>query len=223
MSKQLLIKDSIKYLLFSEIYLRYKEPKAKRRAFSILEAAITCFDRKGFENVTLKSIAREAAVSAPLLRHYFTDLKEIRETSLKYIRLLAQKFVVNSIGTEQRPDHMLKKYLQAHYSWSSSFKSHIRVWLSFLSISSKDATARELNTLSVLAGNNRISELLASGREVGCFTHSEDRKTALIMQALLLGWLISLATEVIKDPDGYTKEVIRQCLSLVGAEKIADA
>lgn len=210
------IQDHVRYLLFSEIYLRYNQPKAKRKAFTILEAAIHCFEKKGFENVTLKAIAREVGSTPPLLKHYFTGLDEIRELSLKYIRLVGQKIVVDAIGDANTPAEMLRRYLHGHVYWSQHFKAHIRVWLRFLSYCSVHTVDREMNTMAVSVGKKRIEELLAEGRNLGQFKHQNDQATAKLLQTLMLGWLMSLVTENIADADQFSEEVIHHCLLLVG-------
>src|SRR5262249_37486920 len=105
------LKDDLRYLVFSEIYLRFSEPKTLRRAFAILESAIDCFDKKGFGYVTLTMIARQAGVTRQSVNHYFKDLAEIRETAIKYIRLIGQNVVVNAIKEGVRSDLVLKHYI----------------------------------------------------------------------------------------------------------------
>jgi AcrR family transcriptional regulator len=217
LAKKALFRDDVRYLVFAEIYLRFSEPKTKRKAFALIEAAIDCFDKTGFEHVTLEMIAREAGVTRPLLRHYFSGLDEIRELSLKYIRVIGQKVVVEALAGATQPDEMLKRYLNAHFYWSSNFKTHIRVWLSFLSISSKRKRDRALNTIAIEAGTQRLIQLLGSGRAAGVFKHSDDFKAARLMQTLMLGWLVSMATEDLESREDFSKMVIEECLALVGA------
>jgi TetR/AcrR family transcriptional regulator, transcriptional repressor of bet genes len=208
---------SLKYVAFGEIYLRYSEPKAKRRAFSLFEAAIKCFDNKGLENVTLKTIAREAGVTAPLLRHYFSGLAEIRELTLKYIGVISQKIVIDAIHSTNDPVEMYKRYVQAHLYWSLNFKRHLRVWISFLAKTAKRKTDRAFNTLAISAGTHRIVELISAGKLAGSFTHSDNQVTAKLIQTLILGWVIALATEELENPELYSKSVVDHCMKLVGA------
>jgi hypothetical protein len=49
MARTPVIKDHLRLLIFSEIYLKFSEPKTRRRAFTILETAIECFARKGYQ------------------------------------------------------------------------------------------------------------------------------------------------------------------------------
>lgn len=207
--------DYFNHLVFNEIYLRYSEPKSQRKAFAILEAALNCYYRDGFEKVTFKSVAREAGLAPPSLRRYFKDLNEIQELTIKYIHLIAQKLVVEVLNDSENPLESLKKYLNAHLNWAKNFKKHLCVWLSFISYCGNKKRERELNTRAVLNGAYRISELLARGRKAGVFFHKNDFETARIIQTLILGWLTTLATENVESPEAYTQSIIQHCLHVV--------
>lgn len=208
-------KDDLSHLIFEEIYQRYSEPKTRRKAFAILESAISCYDRRGFDSVTFKMIARECGLTAPSLRHYFADLDEIRETAMKYIHMIAQKIVVDGMADAKDPLERFRKYLESHELWAKHFKRHLCVWVSFISFSSRKKKERALNTEAVLNGAKRISELLARGRKSGVFTHKNDFMAARLIQTLILGWLTTLVTEDLAKPEVYTESVIEECFLLV--------
>ncbi len=217
MSRQI-IKDDLRFLLFSEIYSRFDEPKTKRKAFALLEAAIQCFDRKGFEGTTLNMIAREAGISRPLLNHYFKGMQEIRETSIKYIRVLFQKIAVDAMSKSERPDEMLKQYIEACFFWAENFKTHRHVWLRFLSSCGKSKSDRLLNTRSVNAGSERLAQLLSKGQSTGVFTCSDHWQAARLIQLTVLGALTAYATENSSSNVDLSSSVIRQCMIIAGAD-----
>jgi AcrR family transcriptional regulator len=217
LAKNKLISDDLRYLIFGEIYQRYSEPKARRKALTLLEAAITCFDKAGLEHVTFKTLAREAGLTAPSLRHYFANLEEIRELALKYIHLTSQKIVVDAMSAATDPDEMFRCYLEAHYKWAKNFKSHIRVWLSFLSYCSRNKDGQNLNTSAMANGARRIDQLIEIGKDAGVFTAGDGQDRARMIQALLLGWLTTLITEKLPNPDQYTQQVFKQCFVMLRA------
>lgn len=210
-----LLRDDLSHLIFDEIYQRYSEPKTRRKAFAILESAISCYDKRGFDSVTFKMIARESGLTAPSLRHYFSDLNEIRELAVKYIHSIAQKIVVDAMTTASDPRDRFKKYLEAHSIWAKHFKRHLCVWVSFISFSSRKKKERALNTQAVLNGAKRISEMLSRGRRSGAFHHKDDFQTARLIQTIILGWLTTLVTEDLEKPDDYTESVIKECFLVV--------
>lgn len=217
-----ILKQNLRYVLFADISLKFTEPKTKRRAFAIIEAAINCYDRKGFENVTLEMIARESGMTRPSLKHYFKDLEEIRDLSLKYIRVFVQKLGVESMGDSKKPDDMLNGYLEAHLKWTLNFKVHFRVWMNFLSSCTRVEKNRALNSKAVDVGTERLVELLERGRREGIFIHKNDFEAARVIQCTMIGWLIALATEDMKDIDFFSNAMKKQCLSVVLKDSLSE-
>jgi AcrR family transcriptional regulator len=216
-SQRAIIKDDVRYLLFSEIYLRYDEPKTKRKAYSLLEAAIQCFDKKGFEDTTMEMIAREAGVTRPLLRHYFKDTRDLRETALKYMRLILQRVAVEAMLKSERPDEMLHLYLEACFTWARTYKVHRRVWLGFLASCGRRTSDRELNTQAVNTGTDRIVQLLKAGKDAGLFQFEDEHIAARLIQITILGALVTTTSENIDETEPLERAVIRQCLAIAGA------
>jgi AcrR family transcriptional regulator len=205
-------------LVLKEIYHRFSETKTPSRAFGFLEAAIHCFDKKGFENVTITMIARESGVTRQLLSHYFKDLAEIREVAIKYIRVIGQQLMLQELARENKPDKILLAYLRSHLVWVNNFRSHIRVWLKFLSYCSKKDLDRHLNSVAIKAGHGRIEQIIQQGRTQGVFTHADDGVTATIIQTLIAGWLVILVTEDIENSNGYSEMVMQHIMRTVGIE-----
>ena len=219
MSLKILIRSDIKYLLFSEVYLR-AEPKSRRRALALVEAAISCFAKSGFENVSLEMIAREAGVSRTLLNHYFSDANEIREISIKYIRLCFQKIAVEALAKGSDPKEMLASYVDACFFWLKNFRKHALVWLSFLHRCANLKTFRALNTKAVDVGHQRIMTVLEMGQQAGIFTFKDCQQSAKTIQSLICGALVSIVSEDMPDPKSYTTLIRLQCLALVGVKTL---
>lgn len=207
--------DDLRYIVFSAIYQRYSEPKSRRKAFSILETALTCYYKKGFDGVTFKMISRESGLKPPSLRHYFSDLKEIQEFTIKYIHVSAQKLIVDELLKSDDPMKMLKNYLHAHYLWAVHFEKHLCVWIHFVSFSSRRKHEKSLNTEAVINGAHRISDILARGRKLGVFHHKNDFVTARVIQTIILGWLTTLVTEEIENVKEFSQNIIQECIHIV--------
>lgn len=212
---QKIIKDDLRYLLFSEVYQRIETPKGKRKALLLLEIAIGCFAKYGFKATTLEMIAREAGVTRPMIRHYFDSLSEIEEYALKYIRYIFQKFTVEAIAKENSPSLMLSAYVKACIDWTEQFKSHAVVWVSFLHRGSYNKKSRALNTAAVSVGTQRIAALLTDGKAAGEFRFNDTRKTARMIQLIITGSVISALSEDYEIRQ-FTDDVTSSCLALVG-------
>ena len=62
---------------------KVSEAHLEQRRNQILEAAVTCFARKGFERTTMADIAAEAGVSDTLAYRYFSGKDEIIEAAIR--------------------------------------------------------------------------------------------------------------------------------------------
>lgn len=200
-------------MIFNEIYQTYSEPKTRRKAFLIIENAIHCFDKKGFEHVTFTMIARETGLTAPGLRHYFSNIEEIRRTAMKYIHLAAQKIVLNTMINSDDPKDLLKLYLYGHYLWVTQLKTYYRVWLNFLSYSSTRKNERHLNMLATENGTSRIIEILSMGKAAGVFKHEDDYLGARYIQTFILGWLTACVSQDIENMEAYSEAMMKNCLA----------
>jgi AcrR family transcriptional regulator len=206
----------VRYLLFADIYLRLEEPKSKRKAFGLLEAAITCYAKKGFEAVTMEMIAREAGVTRTLLLHYFEDGSEIRELAIKYIRLMMQKIAIDFMESETTASGKLEKYVEACFFWSKNFRTHALVWLAFLHRCSGDKKLRELNTLASSVGADRIVSLIQLGQAQKVFPLREGglEHAAKTIQALITGALIVSVSENLEDDKLAAEQTRQLCLQM---------
>lgn len=214
--KAKILRDDLRYIIFTEVFQRFNEPKKNRRAFSILEVAIDCFDRKGFANVTFVMVAREAGMTRQALGRYFKNIDDLREVSLKYIRILGQKMALDLIGNKKDPVELFSGYVSVHFTWAKVYRSHARVWLSFLSSCAQKKSDRRLNTLAVIAGHERIVQLIEKGKRSGVFQCADSLMAAKAVQTLLTGWTMSLITEDLADEAKTTQVIIQNCLRTVG-------
>ena len=212
-----IIKDEINYLVFGEIYHRFDDPGAKRKAFTILEATIECLNKKGFGSVTLEMVAREGGVSRSAIKHYFSDLDDLSGTAIKYIRLRFQKRVVDAVSKHTTPTAMLAQYIDSCFEWVENQRAHANVWLSFLSQCVRRPTLREINTTAVVIGEERIQRLLKLGQEAGAFSFASPEAAAKAVQSLVMGAMITYASENLADPAEYKAIIKRNCLALAGA------
>jgi|GEM_PF-2287765 len=218
MGRAKLIQDDVRFLLFSEVYQRLEEPRARRKAFLLVDATIQCLSRKGFDGVTLEMISREAAVSRPLINHYFKDLEDLLDCAVKYIRLLFQRVVVEQTVKEKDEVQMLASYVRTCFAWIDGFRVHGEVWLSLLHRCSRGKKYRTLNTLAVQTGSQRITTMIQLGIDHGFMNCSEPAVRAKMIQTLITGAMVTYSTEEIEDPKRYVVDVISQCLAIVGAK-----
>lgn len=220
MAKTLLKRKDLQYLIFGEIYQSYEDPKAKRKAFSIVEAAITCLSKHGLQNLTIAMVAREAGVARSLVHYYFASADEIQITSVKYVRFLFQKIAVDALAAERAPDKMLEAYVRACFYWIDNFRKHALVWLTYLHRCGSHATDRELNTRAAVVGEERIAALIEAGCAAGLFQCENSSDAAKALQTLICGGLVCYTTENLPDPRAFENLVVKNCLRIAGRPHI---
>lgn len=189
------LKNDFQYLLFSEIYDRYNSPKKRRTAFSILEAAVDCFAKSGFERTTLQMIAKHAGQSRSSVHEYFNTIDEIRMTAIKYIRLLYQAYVLEEIQKETKPEEIFKVYFYCAFKWPRYFPKHSSVWISFMHLTTINPKFKGLNTASVEVGFSRLKEIVTMGVQTGAFSVSDVSSATRMIYLLINGLLLAQATE----------------------------
>lgn len=206
----------LRQLIFAEIDLRYSEPKAQRKAWDIMEAAIKVLAANGFEGVTLEMIARKAGVTRPAIKHYFKNIDELLETTTRYVRLLFQKMAVEAMIKGKRPDEMIGNYIDACFLWVEEIRPHALTWLGFLLECSRTKSWREVNTAAVRTGEERLQALLDKGKEVGVFKFDDAVVSAKMVQSLITGAMITYAAENLDDPKKYAADVRSAALKILG-------
>lgn len=209
-----LLKKDIKYVLFSEIYDKFSEPKTKRKAFLILENTVGLIDKRGFENITFIMIARESGISTPTLRYYFKNIEEIKDLAIKYVYTVAQKIVITHMKPAKSSEERLRLYLEGHYLWVYNAKVYYRVWLNFVSNSARNKKFKEMNTRATLVGTDRIVDMLSSGRSASKLSDEEIYIKARFLQTFILGWLSACTSQEIVDTRKFSEQMISECLKL---------
>ena len=94
--------------------LQFKKSQETQKL--ILDSAIKCFVRYGYQQTTTLKIAEVASVSRGAMRHHFTNKLEITKATIEYLfnkRLLAFRSSVSSAETQKdKVKYLLYSYWQ---------------------------------------------------------------------------------------------------------------
>lgn len=211
------IPKELNYLVFADIYQRIESPKASRKAYMLLESAISCYARKGWERTTLDMIAREAGLTRPAIKHFFKDAKELRLFAVKYVRLLFQKRAIAAMTLQKSPIDMLDSYVRSCFLWCAESRTHALVWLSFLQACAHSKSDREVNTEAVNTGTDRLFLLLRQGKEAGFFEIEDPLRAARLVQLIILGGLMTVASENLSAD--VEELAVAHCHQIVGSRQ----
>lgn len=200
---------------FTDSDHRFSVPKTRRRVALILEAAIHCYLISGFESVTFKMIARESGITSSSLRHYFKNLKEVQELTIRYVYYIFQKEVLDGLEKDLDPDKILLRFIVAHLSWANNHPKHINFWNSFAVYSYKSETEKKLFSALLTRHLIYIESLLSRGRRIDLFRHKNDSEKALVIQTILVGWMMLMPQTKTENSSDYSTIVFNECMSLV--------
>jgi len=76
--------------------------KGQRTKQMILEKALVCFGKKGFDGATLFELAKAAKTHKPLIIHYFKSIENLQVEALQFAARVGREFTVNFLETEKK-------------------------------------------------------------------------------------------------------------------------
>lgn len=188
------LRDDFQYLIFSEIYQSLGTRKQSRVAFQILEATIDCIAKKGSSNLTMKAVERSSGVTSSKICYYFKNLETLKVISVKYIRILYQTYVIESLESVENLEQAFEVYFESCLTWPRYFPKHSSVWIAFLHSASLNDSSRAINSEAVSVGLKRLEALVAKFRDDIKDT-KKVAKGVYLVHTLITGLLLSEATE----------------------------
>ncbi len=211
----MIILKSKEYILFEKAFDSFKTAAQKKQAFYIIETAIDCYSKRGIGNSALSTIANRASCSLSKLKFYFNNSETLILSTLKYIRLLYQEYVVSEISKATNPQQRFDLYFTACLDWPQKNKQYAAVWISAMHKASKDKSVIDLNTIAVQTGLERLATLIQEGKDEKVFFCDSSKSAAQTIHTLMTGFLLSIFTE--KQSDRLNKEKIlkTQCLKIL--------
>lgn len=215
--KTKVLENHLENVVFSSVYLKKVSPGSQRKAHSILEVWIDLVNRKKTLSVSFADLAKELDSSRSTLQHYFSGIEDLRETAFKYVRVLYQSHVVESVANLQDndPKKIFETYFDQSVAWPKITPKYSFLWIEFLALSSKYKTRQDLNCEAVKAGLMRLSSVIEHGQAIGLFAKGSPEKKARLIQILITGLILSEATEGQSVFEGQVQAVREHCLFLI--------
>lgn len=109
---------------------------AEERRREVLEAAIRCLARAGYDAVRLRDIAKEAGVSIGLLQHHFESREELLEHAFRQASSDLLETWQLVIGAHQEPWDRIVALFEQH-SAREDPKTHCTTWTEFAAASAR--------------------------------------------------------------------------------------
>lgn len=197
---------------------KVSEERLEQRRKQILDAAITCFARKGFHETTMAEIAAEAGVSDTLAYRYFSGKDEIIDAAVKEwrsttivsadgaedLRGLLETLVTQNISRFDQPEAMRALMNVQFRSWAEALHDEgLRT----------EVVERWRHHVEVVEG------LVVRAQEQGQIPSTLDTKA---MARVMLGAHYGLNVQAVLDPEVDLVECARAMVSLVFGRYVVD-
>jgi len=180
--------------LYAQLFV-LEPTKSQKRRIQIVETAIECFSKYGFENTTYEKIAAACKVTRPLIIHYFPEKDSLLQMTITYIRANLQNFAVAALMKETTTEGQLRAYVESTFDWVKDFPAHAQTWLLFYYNASIRPDMKELNSKLVNTGHERIFALLQKAHAERKTPRAPTMEQAKMIQNLITGSLHSILTE----------------------------
>lgn len=183
----------------NEIYLnlfKFQPSISQRRQIEIMEGALKCYIKVGFDKATFEKVAESAKASRSLVVHYFKSRDDLFEKTMTYVRHTYQMNVIEAIkAAGANPVDQLEAFVRASVGWGESAPVHAKCWLIFLFSCVRNKKHRKMNHDWVQTGQKRITALLTQVSASKAFTIENPESKARELQRYISGSLITYGTE----------------------------
>lgn len=169
--------------------VRYKKSEEKRR--QILHAAFRALSERGYDAVTLQTIADQAEVSKGVVHYYFENKEAVLIELLEWLtgRISAKEQA--AVGEQHTATSKLKAYIDSAFPSPAQNRAFYRVYLDFLARASRIPVYREINQRFYDSCAGISTEILTLGQQEGIFSHElVPEKTAPVIRAIIDGCLL---------------------------------
>lgn len=168
------------------------------RRQQILEAAMTCFARKGYHQTTMDEIAAELPFSKGLLYYYFETKRALFLGILQSWIDMSEKAWETMLSSDESATSLLRKGLEYSVELVVANVDLARMEFEFYGELGRDNDIRDIFRVFFSECRGQFEAILKAGVASGEFREHNSGALA----AVLLGTYEGLAMQVIVDPDG---------------------
>lgn len=173
----------------------------------IIKAAITCFDKTGFEPTTFKKIALSVGVTQPLLYRYFKNKMDLFGACCISVAVESRTFVDNYIDQRSSAADRLLAYLNGNLEWFGKHKNKAQILIGMYYFAFNDPNISRINNEISEIGTARVETHLAQIEHELGKEFKDLSRVARIIHNFLVGEIIKLQRSNGNSRSGLTKEV----------------
>ncbi len=193
-----------------------KEDVIATRRNQLTRAAYRVVGEKGYYNITVKDIAREAGLSTGLVHYYFKDKQELLLNLLKEMNRDLRLYLDRALDRSRDPEEKLGIYLDQAFELVIREKDYISILFDFWTQISRNQRMRKANTRLFQSYRDRCAGILREGVESGSFREIDIDYTTAYIVSLMQGMIIQYVIDNdVFDYREYTERIKSAVIEMV--------
>ncbi|MEI6125813.1 MAG: TetR/AcrR family transcriptional regulator [Pseudomonadota bacterium] len=161
--------------------------KTKRKE-DIFDAALLCFNKRGYAETTISIIAQKAGISKGGMYHYFTSKRELfLELFLYKVKQYHSEELKKYLLTIEGPEERLQALLNETGRLLLKNEAFYRFCLEFLSMGARDKEIRKVMTGFYKSTVEIFQHMVNEGIDAGKFIPVDAKKIARVLYILVMG------------------------------------
>jgi TetR/AcrR family transcriptional regulator, fatty acid metabolism regulator protein len=192
-----------------------KEIVDKRRQ-QLKEAAYRVVSKKGYNNFTIRDIAKEAGLSNGLVHYYFKDKEELLLSLLTEMNRKLKKNTISVLKNINDPIKKMKAFLRLAFEQVVTEKEYYYVIIDFWSQANRNERMRKANIKLFDSYNEMLTVIIQEGIEKKIFFVKDMKYTVIVIISLMQGLIThySIDSESF-DYDNYTIRITEDIIKMV--------
>lgn len=166
--------------------------KGDRKKLEIIQAAVECLGTHA--QITVEAVAKHLGISTSHVVYHFGTKDELLLQMVRYVVFVVQSMTVARLKKSVGWRSQIKLFLESTLDWAYQYPTHLTVH-SLLYLKAQDsAPFRQLHSEIREKGRERIVAILKGAVAEKILTAKEIPQIACIIQELLTGVLVEIAT-----------------------------
>ena len=165
-----------------------KENRVVKNLERIFSATLKISNKKGFQAMSMRDLARETNMSMGALYSYFSSKEDLLAILQHQRRTITQRILEASIEDESEPAAKLRSAILTHLYLSEVMQP----WFYFSYMEAKNLSRHEqdLAVASELYTEKLFADIIKQGQSGGCFLPRDHQLTASVIKAMLQDWYL---------------------------------
>ncbi len=173
------------------------EPVRKKQ---ILAAMKKCVIDKGFQQTSIREIAKASGLSVGLINYYFGSKEKLLAELMQDLRREMEATLETHLPPYEDPERMLRSILSGYFGHLKKSREYLAIFVNLLGVSFKDEGIREITARSYAKYRYSIRAVIEFGISEGIFREVEANRVSSIIMAFTDG----LPIQWMMDPDTVT-------------------